>query len=117
MTFASDLKAFVNKNEKRSSTFYRRVTIAALSGIQFISPVDTGAFRNDWAVTVGSENGVTISPYTINISGKEDIYIRNTMPYAEKLEHGLSDQAPHGIVRVVAKELKLKIEAGFYNDR
>ena len=116
MSFGSDITAFVNKNEKRSEKFYRKISVAGLAGMQTISPVDTGAFKNDWGVTVGNENNQKQSPYTLNIKDN-DIYIRNTMPYAEKLEHGLSDQATNGIIRVVAKELKYKIEAGLYNDR
>ena len=45
------------------------------------SPVLTGAFRDNWEI----------------IREGEDIIIENDSPYANRLEHGWSDQAPLGI--------------------
>jgi len=117
MTFGADLNRFATKLDKKSNRFQRKVAIAAKSGVQISSPVDTGAFRQDWGVTVDSPDNPTITINTENLAKAKDIFIRNTKDYAGKLEHGHSDQAPHGIVRPVSKSIQILINTGVFNDR
>lgn len=79
-----------------------------------------GAFKNSWVVEVG---GITPAPArTPNASGSASlaetsklaelaknpyqvIYIHNSLPYAWRLEHGWSTQAPVGMVSVTLNSL------------
>lgn len=85
--------------------------MAMLNEIVLRSPVDTGRFRGNNIVSIGSPvytNTAEVDPTggeTINrglsvTSGLEPftvVYIQNNLPYAERLENGWSDQAPGGI--------------------
>lgn len=81
-----------------------------------------GQFVNDWHVSIGS-----MSPSTRNVpdaSGSASLaeakkfdtyrldpfvitYIHNSLPYARRLEHGWSAQAPYGMVAITAASLRL----------
>lgn len=116
MSFQSDLKSFSGKLHKRSNKFQRKVAIVAKSGVQISSPVDTGAFRQDWGITVNSPDNPTITVNAEDLTKAKDIFIRNTKAYAIKLNNGHSDQAPHGILRLVSKSIQYQITAGVFND-
>ncbi|NQD57471.1 HK97 gp10 family phage protein [Pseudomonas alloputida] len=89
----------------------RIIAMALLGEIVLRSPVDTGRFRGNTVVSIGSQilsNSDTVDktgsatiaagqavltglkPYTV-------IYIQNNLPYADKLENGHSKQAPNGV--------------------
>jgi hypothetical protein len=81
-----------------------------------------GLFKNNWFVDIGS-----ISPRTrteidpsgsasLSEAGKMEalkanpytaVYIHNSLPYAVRLEHGWSAQAPAGIIAVTVESLRL----------
>ncbi len=135
--FAKDLNRFGDKFlPERGGDFFRKVTLAAYQGCITTSPVDTGAFRLSWRVSVNNIN-LTVSDavdgqspnkgappsanefFTSGINAAmgelrtsnnvKAIYISNNLPYAAKLEKGSSEQAKNGIVRVVAQQLKYKL--------
>lgn len=78
------------------------------------SPVDTGRFRANWRVGMGSPNtGTTTSTdkpgsstvgamkQAINgYTAGQTIWLTNSLPYAQRLENGWSKQAPRGMVRL-----------------
>jgi len=72
------------------------------------SPVDTGAFRASWLAGVGApENkggSIAQAASDWNLSGGQTLYFTNSLPYAERLEYGWSEQAPTGMVRISAAE-------------
>lgn len=89
----------------------RIISMAMLTEIVQRSPVDTGLFRNNNVVSIGSADFSTTQetdkaggqsiqrgsaviaqgqPYSV-------IYIQNNLPYAERLENGHSKQAPTGV--------------------
>jgi hypothetical protein len=103
--------AFVAQIESDLTKQTRIIAMALLGEIVARSPVDTGRFRGNTTVSIGSpvySNGANVDPsgsgtlsagnavlaglkpYTI-------IYIQNNLPYAEKLENGHSKQAPNGV--------------------
>ncbi|WEH89790.1 hypothetical protein PX669_05755 [Acinetobacter soli] len=93
----------------------KEIVADALQGVVLQSPVDTGAFRANHRVSVGSvdqsanesekdksgagtiskglQNLVALKPF-------QTVYLSNSLPYALKLENGSSDQAPLGIYKV-----------------
>lgn len=96
------------------------VSILALQALRELvqrSPVDTGRFKGNWSLSVGSRaigtretvdpsGGATIAAGADVITayaaqeGFPAIYITNNLPYAQRLEDGWSGQAPAGIVGV-----------------
>lgn len=92
----------------------RVIALAMLNEIVLRSPVDTGRFRGNNIVTVGSpvytstdnldkSGGETIQRGLSVMSGLEpytQVFIQNNLPYAVPLEDGHSKQAPAGIYAV-----------------
>lgn len=92
----------------------RIISMALLTEIVQRSPVDTGRFRNNNVVSVGSGDYSTTEE--VDKSGSKAIqrgsaviaqgqpysviYIQNNLSYAEELERGHSKQAPTGIYAV-----------------
>lgn len=87
-----------------------------LQGVIMQSPVDTGAFRANHRVSIDADDlshdkasadkngnetlreglaiiGANSKPYS-------EVIIQNNLPYAEVIENGRSDQAPHGVYGV-----------------
>lgn len=109
-----DPSVFMNQVEEDVGKKLRFISLQLLNEIVSRSPVDTGRFRANNQVSIGSpeysttdttdKNGsVTLlqgsaviaqgKPYSV-------IYIQNNLPYAEPLENGHSQQAPAGIYAV-----------------
>lgn len=96
------------------SKHVRVIAMAMLNEIVLRSPVDTGRFRGNNIVSVGSPvytSTVNVDPTgaeTINqglsaMTGLEpftQVFIQNNLPYAVPLEDGHSKQAPAGIYAV-----------------
>ncbi|WP_110970871.1 HK97 gp10 family phage protein [Pseudomonas huaxiensis] len=92
----------------------RVIALAMLNEIVLRSPVDTGRFRGNNIVSVGSpvrvpaealdkSGGATIQRGLSALTGLEpytQVFIQNNLPYAEALERGHSKQAPAGIYEV-----------------
>lgn len=75
-----------------------------------LSPVDTGRFSSNWKLGVDQPDTATTqdtTPPAIHVPplvlGRV-YYLTNSLPYAQRLEHGWSKQAPQGIVSIVAVE-------------
>lgn len=102
---------FAGVVEEQLTQRVRVIALAMLNEIVLRSPVDTGRFRGNNIVSIGSPvytNTASLDPSggeTINrglsvMSGLEpftQVFIQNNLPYAERLENGHSKQAPAGI--------------------
>mgnify|MGYP003477963620 FL=1 len=88
----------------------KKITGEMLQQVVVRSPVDSGAFRQNHRVSIGSVD----KSFDVNDTGNDAlskgirtiqaggglgkiVYISNSLPYAEKLENGYSQQAPQGI--------------------
>ncbi|MBL3827616.1 HK97 gp10 family phage protein [Pseudomonas syringae pv. actinidifoliorum] len=103
--------AFITQIEGDMTKQMRIIAMALLGEIISRSPVDTGRFRGNTTVTIGSpvfSNSQTLDPTGSTSISKgasvlgglkpfSIIYIQNNLPYAEKLENGHSKQAPSGV--------------------
>jgi hypothetical protein len=97
------------KAEARMDTLVQKVSMEAFREVIERSPVDTGRFRGNWQAAIGSP------PTSIEAVGEgyeavvgrfapgQVIFLVNNLPYALRLEYGYSDQAPGGMVRLVAQ--------------
>jgi len=104
---------FGNEVRDELSKQLRATSLQALSNVIDRSPVDTGAFRGNNIVSIGSadtshdagredKSGASTlqagSSKISSVSGPfEQVFIQNNLPYAEALEHGHSGQAPQGV--------------------
>ncbi len=116
--FSIGVKNWVNKTNKKLDRVVQYIEEQMFAEIVYSSPHDTGLFRGNWRVSIGSVNANTYS--TLDYSGKSTValgksvikskpagsvtYMINNLPYARALEYGWSGQAPQGMVRLaVAK--------------
>jgi hypothetical protein len=125
MSFASDVSKWTRKTEAKIETAIRKIAIDVFAEVIMMSPVDTGRFRGNWQVAIG-----TIPNGTLEIDDKEGtatltkaqaealglkagqtIFLINNLPYARALEYGLSQQAPGGMIRLTVQRWKPIVEA------
>lgn len=117
-----DPAIFAEKVEEQVNTYARYIASQILTEVVKMSPVDTGRFRNNNLVSIGSadygrtdsDKGAKLPKGSTHGVGSYDdgmmmlnsntqrikypvIYIQNNLPYAESLENGHSQQAPSGI--------------------
>jgi len=105
---------FTGVVEEQLSQRVRVIAMAMLNEIVLRSPVDTGRFRGNNIVSVGSpaytstdnvdkSGGETIQRGLSAMSGLEpytQVFIQNNLIYSVELERGHSKQAPAGIYAV-----------------
>jgi len=119
MSFSRDIRKFADKTKLSMDVIVRKVTIDMTVAIVRMSPVDTGRFRGNWMIGVGSpdistidavdkDGSTTVARVTTAAPGLHAggvIYITNSLPYARRLEYGWSKQAPSppGIVRLTVQ--------------
>jgi hypothetical protein len=119
MSFSDDIKKFQRKTNLSMDVIVRKVTIDITNSLVRMSPVDTGRFRGNWMIGVGSpdvstieavdKDGSTTVARITNAAGSLQaggvVYITNSLPYARRLEYGWSQQAPSppGIVRLTVQ--------------
>lgn len=118
-TFALDISKFVNKAKVDTKTTVQKIAMEAFRRVILRSPVDTGRFRANWGVMVGSpyvgvtdavdKTGAATAAATMAAikgwNGQGTIYMCNNLPYSIVLEYGHSKQAPGGMVRVTIAEM------------
>ena len=111
--FRASFAKRINKSKGKFELFVQKLAVEIDKRLVFRSPVDTGRFRANWVVGNGSINGNTKESFTaannsieinsIKVNG-QIIYITNSLPDANRLEYGYSEQAPQGMVRITAVE-------------
>lgn len=124
MGFQADVKKFADKTKLSMDTVVRKVVIDLGQSLVRLSPVDTGRFRGNWMIGVGSPNAATIE--AVDPTGSTSmarittaagglraggvVYITNSLPYARRLEYGWSQQAPQGMVRLTVANYQQYLE-------
>lgn len=120
MSTSRDVARVKRKLGENADRLLRGLALEATKRIVMRTPVDTGRARGNWNVSIGSVDQsttertdpagtVTISQAGAKLRGAkfgDVIYISNGLPYIRRLEYGWSDQAPNGMVRLVAAELQ-----------
>jgi len=97
------------------ATVVRRATFQVFRSVVLRSPVDTGRFRANWNVSFGGPNytttlrtddsrGLVEAAKALRMPVGGVAWISNGLPYALRLEHGYSKQAPAGMVKLAAAE-------------
>lgn len=128
--FEDDINKFQRKTADKMDKIVRKVSLEILKSVVFKSPVDTGRFRSNWQVSIGSVPSGTVGYQGTETIGEragskgpvyeatvakskgtadsakagDVIYIANNLPYAVRLEEGYSGQAPAGMVTLTVQE-------------
>ena len=117
-SFADQVKAFEKDALRKMNLAVRKISLEIFSRVILKSPVDTGRFRGNWQVAIGSipsgtlelddkTGTATVSKADAKLfSAKagDTIYLANNLPYAVRLEEGYSQQAPAGMVALTVQE-------------
>lgn len=116
MSFAKDLAMLCQRAGERAEIVARKVALDLHGQMIERTPVDTGRAKGAWQVGVGaidkSEGAPDVSGTTALVRGAakmeqwkpgQTIWITNHLPYAYRLEHGWSKQAPGGMVRLAVQ--------------
>ena len=128
MSFTVDLSRLVAKSKGNIDRAIHKVALDVFQGVVKKSPVDTGRFRGNWTVSIGSysaqaldrtdkrrlgslpghESALRADAALTAFKAGAPIYITNSLPYADRLENGWSQQAPTGMVRLTLMEISAK---------
>lgn len=119
MSLSTDLAKIAARNKAKLLKVAQNSLMRVGGAIIAKSPVDSGRFKNNWLAAYGApdtsttENvaktslgegrGAVYERYKAKLSGLDDgqvFYFTNSLPYAERLEYGWSEQAPAGMVRL-----------------
>lgn len=132
MTFALDLKAFADKAGKKADDAVGLIVVKVAEKLDLRSPVGDarywkhkppkgyigGHFRANWQLGVGirpsgeikgadpsgsATQGRILASVPEQAAGKV-YWLANNAPYAQRLEHGWSRQAPQGLVGLTVAE-------------
>ncbi|KKC39508.1 hypothetical protein WH87_04750 [Devosia epidermidihirudinis] len=125
MGFADQVSAFTRKTEAKIETAIRKIALDVFAEVIMMSPVDTGRFRGNWQVAIGSAPSGTLEiddkagtatlakaqAEALGLKAGQTIFLVNNLPYAQALEYGSSQQAPGGMVRLTVQRWKPIVEA------
>lgn len=122
--FALDISKFIAKSEKKAEAVVKKVALDLFTSVVLKTPVDTGAARGNWSVSLGVQNvpvadknrtdktgastigaiAAGVDQYKLSI---QNLYLSNNLPYIIALEEGTgSKQAPNGMVRLAIQEFQ-----------
>ena len=120
-SFTLSLEKFQIDTKQKAVRAAKKIAMEAFKRVIMRSPVDTGRFRANWGVSIGSpytgsdQNGSDKSGDTTVMNSatvaagwnaKKSIFLMNNLAYAVPLENGHSQQAPAGMVRLTIAELQ-----------
>ena len=119
-SFADQMKAWERKAERKMDLAVRKIALEMFRRIILKSPVDTGRFRGNWHLAIGSvpEGTLELDDKTgtatiakgaataMGFNAGETIFFANNLPYARRLEEGYSQQAPNGMVALTIQEFQ-----------
>lgn len=126
-SFNVDLRRFVDRTDKKRPKFARKILFQVHKELTQETPVLTGRAKANWfaseglpsrKVTDNKSSAPKGAPadgsevLNLQVSGRKDMFVSNNLPYIEALEHGSSQQAPAGMLRVVVRRMKQNIESG-----
>lgn len=117
-SFELDIARFVEKAKGNVDLVVRKVALDLFKRVIMKSPVDTGRFRGNWQVAIGSIPAGTlqiddkagtatiakVTAATMRLQAGQVITLVNNLVYARALEYGHSKQAPNGMVRLTVTE-------------
>lgn len=129
--FAESLAQFAEQAKGAIDDVFREVVIEVGMSVIRLSPVDTGRFKGNWQLTIGSPSAHSLD--SLDKAGHETIaelvsqanqleagqiaYIVNNLIYAIPLEYGHSAQAPAGMVQITLARFQQIVEEAVRNNQ
>lgn len=123
MSFSLDLEKFAKKAGNNAALVVKKTAIDMFSQVIRMTPVDEGRARGNWQFSVNAPANGTVDTldktgqfsiagvkFGANAWKQGDIWLTNNLPYINRLEHGWSQQAPAGFVRITMREYRQHIE-------
>lgn len=120
MSFELDLKQFAEKTGENVEDVVKRVSLAVLTNVVFLSPVDSGRFRNNWNLAINTKDKSTTENTANDAVARGEsvlltynggsINITNALPYGQRLEDGYSKQTPAGMVGLTVVKFQSIVE-------
>lgn len=118
--FGRQMKAFQRKTEKKLDDAVRKISMELFQRVILRSPVDTGRFRANWQVAIGTIPIGTLEltdatgqaamsraqAAAMGLEAGDTITLVNNLPYGPRLEAGYSAQAPTGMVALTVQEFQ-----------
>lgn len=118
--FAADVRRFADEASEKATMAMRKIALEIFSRVILRSPVDTGRFRANWQVAIGSVPGGTLEltdktgqatiskmqAVALGVVAGQTITLANNLPYAQRLENGWSSQAPAGMVALTIQDFQ-----------
>ena len=120
--FRASFEKRINKAQGKFELVFKKLLVTLDKKLVEISPVDTGRFKANWVLGNGAINTATTESTTpannegaimsIKLNG-QTVYLSNSLPYAQRLDQGYSDQAPAplGVVSLVLMQSDRIIKA------
>jgi hypothetical protein len=116
--FELQIQRFVDKAKGNVDLVIRKISLDMFKRVISKSPVDTGRFKGNWQVAIGSIPTGTLEvedkagtatiakadAEALKLKAGDIIYLVNNLPYSRPLEYGWSKQAPSGMVRLSVTE-------------
>lgn len=116
--FELQISRFVEKANGNIDLVIRKIALDLFKRVISKSPVDTGRFKGNWQVAIGSIPAGTLEvddkagsatiakadAVALGLKAGDVIYLVNNLPYSRRLEYGHSKQAPTGMVRTSVQE-------------
>lgn len=123
--WSQDLHVLAARTGLKLDTVIRKASHDLFSTLVLKSPVDTGRFRANWNFSIGRAD-YAVTPSTNQARGSAEaakalqhpsgsvVMMSNGLPYARRLEHGYSKQAPYGMVRYSVLEYRRYLLKALY---
>lgn len=124
--FSIDLDRALDRAMANARLKFIDICLEAAQKVIERSPVDTGFYRSNWSVAInrspefrplenpgklsflGAQPVMTMQADIMKAQLGDVVFIYNNTAYAARLENGHSGQAPHGVARITAEEIKAK---------
>lgn len=127
-SFSADISAFVQNAKGNTDLAVRNVCEVVAERVIDRTPVLNGEARGGWKAGInsfvptptgrldptGSETLATIRAGLANAKAGDVVFITNHEPHIIALEHGLSTQAPAGMVAITCREFAGIVAEGAY---
>lgn len=121
---AGDIRRVSRMMRNQVDDFLRALTLETDRRLVLRTPVDKGRARGNWNITMGAPDfsttdrvnkaGIPATPGHVKAllgsNIRRSIFIVNGLPYVPRLEFGWSKQAPNGMVRITAAEMREQAE-------
>lgn len=121
--FEDVINRWVEETEEDVKSILQTIVFRIGRELVTLSPVDTGRFKGNWQLTIGSpatsslirydqSGGITLGDMqrvVRTLTPGQVAYIQNTVEYGYDLEYGSSNQAPDGVVRITAAKFAILV--------